>query len=66
VNAEENCLAHALVITIAKVTKDPNYPAYRKGYKKTLPKIRELLQASGVDLSRGGRVPELHAFQLHL
>jgi len=29
VKAEENCLAHALVIAIAKVDKDPNYKAYR-------------------------------------
>jgi hypothetical protein len=34
--AEENCLAHALVIAIAKLTKDPDYPAYRKE-RKILP-----------------------------
>jgi len=30
VQAEENCLAHALVIAIAKVDKDPNYKAIGK------------------------------------
>jgi len=33
VNAEENCLAHALVISIAKVENDPDLKAYRKGKK---------------------------------
>jgi hypothetical protein len=31
VKAEENCLANALVIAIAKLTNDPNYKAYRQG-----------------------------------
>jgi hypothetical protein len=64
VKAKENCLAHALIIAIARVTNDPNYQSYRKGWK-ILPKVRELLQASGVDLSRGGGIPELRAFQRH-
>ena len=29
VNAEENCLAHALMIDVAKLTNDPDYKAYR-------------------------------------
>jgi hypothetical protein len=33
VKAETNCLAHALVIAIAKATNDPNYKAYRQGRK---------------------------------
>jgi hypothetical protein len=53
VKAEENCLAHALVIAVAKVTNNPNYQAYRKR-RKILPKVRELLQAVGDDLSREG------------
>jgi hypothetical protein len=31
VKSEENCLAHALVIAIAKITNDSNYKAYRQG-----------------------------------
>ena len=65
VMTEENCLAHALVIAITKVTNNPDYQAYRKG-REILPKVHELLQASGVDLSRGGGIPELQAFQRHL
>jgi hypothetical protein len=65
VKTDENCQAHALVIATAKVTNDPNYKAYRQR-RKILPKLRELLQASGVDLSRGGGIPELQAFQRHL
>jgi len=54
------------VIAVARVTKDPNYKAYIRGYKKILPKVYELLQASGDDLGRGGGIPELQAFQCHL
>jgi hypothetical protein len=54
------------IIAVAKLTNDPNYKQYRMGRKKILPKVRELLQASGVDLSRGGGIPELRAFQSYL
>jgi len=33
VTAEENCLAHALIIAISRIEKDPNYNSYRRGYK---------------------------------
>ena len=33
VKAQENCLAHALIIAIARVENDGNYTAYRKGRK---------------------------------
>jgi hypothetical protein len=33
VNADENCLAHAFVIAMAKVENEPNYKAYRQGRK---------------------------------
>jgi len=33
VKAEENCLAHALVIAFGKVEKDSKYKAYRQGRK---------------------------------
>ena len=66
VMAEQNCLAHALVITVATLTNNSNFPAYRRRRKKILPKVNELLQAAGVDLSRGGGIPELTAFQRHL
>ena len=31
VKAEENCLAHALILAIARLNKDPKYESYRKG-----------------------------------
>jgi hypothetical protein len=65
VNAEENCLAQALVMAVARVTNGPSYQAYRLG-RKILPKVRELLQVAVVDLSRGGVIPELQVFQRHL
>jgi len=43
VNAEENCLAHALIIPIARVDNDANYKAYRQG-RKISPVVQALLQ----------------------
>ena len=63
--AEENCLAHALVIALARATNDPDCKAYRQG-RKILPNVCGLLQAAGVDLRRGGEIPKLQAFQRHL
>ena len=31
VKEENNCLAHALIVAIARLEKDPNYQSYRKG-----------------------------------
>ena len=33
VKAEENCLAHALIIAFARLEKDSNYDSYRRGYR---------------------------------
>ena len=49
IKAETNCLAHALIIAIAKVTKDPNYKAYMLG-RKIYPKVDQLLAATGISL----------------
>jgi len=38
VKAEQNCLAHALIIAIAKLNNDSNYISYRKG-NKIRPKV---------------------------
>jgi len=57
-------LAHALVIAKAKVDGDLNYESYRHGYK-TRPIVNRLLETMGIDLSRGGEVPELLRFQEH-
>jgi len=56
VKEEENCLAHALVIAIAKVANDPNYNAYIKG-RKTRNVVQTLLDETGTDLSSGGGYP---------
>jgi hypothetical protein len=49
VNAETNCLAHALIIAIAKITNDPNYVAYLKG-RKTHNAVDNLLATTGINL----------------
>jgi hypothetical protein len=62
VKAENNCLAHALLIAISRVNNDPNYNAYRKGRKIRLA-VQNLLATTGIDLTKGAGIPELRKFQ---
>jgi len=64
VRAEKNCLAHALIISIAKFDKDPNYDSYRHGFR-IIPLVNHLLQTTGIDLTNGGGIRELLQFQEH-
>ena len=64
VKAKTNCLVHALIIAIARITKDPNYKSYRNG-NKILQKVEHLLQTTGIDLQHGGGIRELQRFQDH-
>jgi len=58
VKAEQNCLAHALVIAIAKVDNNPNYKAHRQG-RKIRPGVQTLVETIGIDLSKVAGIPEL-------
>jgi len=62
VNAEENCLDHAVIIAIARVDNDANYTAYHKGRKIRLV-VQALLQQTGIDQTREGGITELNRFQ---
>jgi hypothetical protein len=64
VKAETNCLAHVLVIAIAKATNDTNYNSYRRGYK-IRPAVQNLPATTGIDLSQGAGIPEIERFQEH-
>jgi len=64
VKVVENCLAHALMIAIAKVDNDANYKAYSQGWK-ILPVDRDLLETTGIDLASGGEIPKLARFHEH-
>ena len=64
VKAEQNCLAHALVIAIARLEKDSNYDSYRRGFRIG-PVVNHLLQTTGIDLTNGGGIRELTQFQEH-
>ena len=64
VQAEENCLAHALIIAIARLEKDPNYNSYRRGYK-ICHVVQKLCKTAGIDLSNGGGIPKLVRLQEH-
>jgi hypothetical protein len=56
-------LAHALIIGIARLTKDPNYKAYIQG-RKILPEVQQLLQTTGINLENsGGGINEIQQFQ---
>jgi len=61
VKAEENCLAHAKIIAIARVDNHANCKAYRQGR----PVDQALLIDTGTDLTRGGWISELNRFQKH-
>jgi hypothetical protein len=64
VKATENCLAHALVIAIAKIKNDPNCNFYRRGMK-IFPAVNALLRETGIEVRNGGGIPELRKFQEH-
>jgi len=64
VKAADNFLAHALLITIARVEKVSKYDSYRRGWK-ILPVVRDLLEKTCIDLASGGGTPELARFQEH-
>ena len=63
VGTKENCLAHALVIAIARLNNYPNYTLYRKG-NKIRHVVRQLLETS-IDLKNGAGIPELTRSQEH-
>ena len=64
VNADNNCLAHSLIIAIARMNKDPNYQSYRKGCKKKIrPVVASLMETTGIDLTNGGGIPEINRYQ---
>jgi len=64
VKAEENCLAHALVIAIATMDKDPTYKAYTQG-RKIRPLVQNLLESTGIDLSNSAWILELVRLKEH-
>ena len=59
------CLAHALIIAMARVNGDPKYKSYRKGRGMKQP-VEDLLNASGVDLRNPGGFKELQQCQEYL
>ena len=62
VKSETNCLAHELIIAIAKITDDPNYKSYRDG-RKLGPVLQRLLETTVISLDQGGGVRELVQFE---
>ena len=64
VNTETNCLAHSIIIAIAKLTNESNYNAYMK-VRKIYHKVGQLLAKTGISLHNGGGIPEPEHFQDH-
>jgi hypothetical protein len=62
--AENNFLAYALVIAIAKLTNDPDYKAFIHG-RKIHSVVDRLLAMAGIELTNGGGIKELIKFQEH-
>ena len=65
VKAKFLCLAHALIIVMARVICDPKYASYRERYGLKKP-VENLLSASSVQLTNGGCLKELEQFQKYL
>jgi hypothetical protein len=63
VKAAGLCLAHALIIAMPRVNRDPKYKSYSNGYLQDLP-ADELMKASGVDLSYGGSLKNFNSFRI--
>jgi hypothetical protein len=61
VKTEANCLAHALIVAIAKLSKDPDYKAYIQG-RKIHHVVDNLIATIGIS---GGSIPELERFHDH-
>ena len=61
VKTETNCLAHALIIAIAKLTNDIDYKAYRQG-RKIYHKVDRLNATTEISLDSGG-ITEPECFQ---
>ena len=59
------CLAHALIIALARVNNDPKYALHRNGKCLKEP-VEKLLKASGVDLFNGGGLQKLEQFQQYV
>ena len=57
------CLAHSLIIAIARVNGDPKYKSYRNGYGLKQP-VEDLLNASGINLTNGGFLMNLNSFKI--
>ena len=56
------CLAHVLIIAMARVNDDPKYKSYKNG-SGLKERVEEFLMASGADLSNGGCLEELQNLQ---
>ena len=65
VQASENRLARAIIIAVAKAENDPEYVAYRIGYK-IRPVVQKLLDRTGISLSGGGGIPGILKSQEHI
>jgi hypothetical protein len=59
------CLAHVLIIAMARVNNDPKYKLYKDG-KSLKQHVEDHLKASVVDLSNGGGFEEFQQFQQYL
>ena len=64
INAETNCLAHALIIAVARITNNPNDTSYRR-VLRIFPVVQHLLETTDNDLQHGGGFNELQRFQDH-
>jgi hypothetical protein len=58
-------LAHAIIISVAKLTNNPNYDSYHRGYK-IIPEVQHLFQTTVFNVDNGAGMPEITRIQEHL
>ena len=59
------CLAHALIIGMARMNGHPKYKSYRNG-RGMKQSVEDFLNSSGIKLRNAGGVEELRQFQEYL
>ena len=59
------CMAHALIITMARVNGNPKCPYYKDGRGMKKP-VEDLMKVSGVNIRNAGGFKALQQFQEYL
>jgi len=65
VKTKANCLAHALLIAVTRVTNDPDYKAYRQGEKSCLGSVNCCRRRASISVKKGGSLNSQYRIVLY-